>query len=70
MAANRAEIPGVTSVELSEIDLDRCGLKGSPTRVKSTFVPVHENHLTMIKEDTIQESSRKLIELLDNAHVI
>lgn len=70
MAANRTEIPNVTSIDLSEIDLERCGLKGSPTRVKSTFVPVHENRVVMIQEDTVSDASRKLIELLDRAQVI
>lgn len=70
MAANRTQIPVVTSAELADIDLGRCGLKGSPTYVKKTFVPVHESNLVLIKEETIEDSSKKLISLLSDAHVI
>ena len=70
MAANRTQIPNVTSVELSGIDLTRCGLEGSPTHVKSTFVPVHDSNVVMIQEETAEEASRKLIALLSDEHVI
>ena len=70
MAANKAQIPNITSAELSSIDQSRCGLKGSPTHVKSTFVPVHESKLVLVKEETVEDSSKKLIELLSDAHVI
>ena len=70
MAANKAQIPSVTSAELAGIDEKRCGLKVSPTHVKSTFVPVHESRLVLVKEETVEDSSKKLIELLSDAHVI
>ena len=70
MAANRAQIDNITTVELSDIDLGRCGLKGSPTRVKSTFVPVHDSNIQWIKEETAEESSIKLANILMNEHII
>lgn len=70
MAANRAQIPGVTSMDLSELDLSCCGLKGSPTRVKKTYVPVRNKNGLLIKEETPEESSRKLAELLSEAHIL
>lgn len=70
LAANRREIPNVTSENLDSIDLGRCGLKGSPTRVKSTFVPVHEKKTVMIKEDTLQAGVGKLAEFLREAGLI
>ena len=69
MAANRAQIDNITTVELSDIDLGRCGLKGSPTRVKSTFVPVHDSNIQWIKEETAEESSIKLANILMNEPV-
>ena len=39
MAATRAEIPNLTAADLPAIDLTQAGLKGSPTKVKKTFVP-------------------------------
>lgn len=70
MAANRADIPNLTAVELSGINLERCGLKGSPTRVKSTFVPVHDSNIVMIQEETLEESAVKLANILSEEHII
>lgn len=70
LAANRAQIPDITARDLSEIDLSRCGLKGSPTRVKKTFVPIHKKNAVIIKEAAPEDSSRRLAALLSDAHVI
>lgn len=70
MAANKAKIDNVTTAELSDIDLSRCGLQGSPTHVKSTFVPVHDSNIQWIKEETAEESGARLANLLSEAHII
>ncbi len=70
LAANRTEIDNITTVELSDIDLTRCGLKGSPTRVKSTFVPVHESNIQWIREETPEKSGVQLAHLLSDANII
>jgi len=70
MAANRAQIDNITTVELADIDLTRCGLKGSPTRVKSTFVPVHDSNIQWIKEETAEDSGKKLANILMDEHII
>lgn len=70
MAANRAEIPDVTAVDLTEIDLSQCGLKGSPTRVKKTYCPVRTTKCVYAREESIEDSSKKLVSLLSDAHVI
>ena len=70
MAANRAEIPTLTAADLSTIDLTRAGLKGSPTKVKKTFVPQKKTGGVKIKEASNDESARKLYQLLSENHVI
>ena len=70
MAANRAEIPTLTSAEFPDIDATRIGLKGSPTHVKKTFVPQKKKGGIKIKEETNEESAVKLVALLSDAHVI
>ena len=70
MAANRAQIPNITSGDIPGIDLTRCGLKGSPTRVKKTFVPVRDNNVMIVDEGTVEESSVKLISVLSEASII
>jgi electron transfer flavoprotein beta subunit len=44
-------------------DEDRLGLKGSPTQVRKTFVPVHEANNEMI-EGTLEEKAEKLSDIL------
>lgn len=71
MAANKAQIPNITAADLEgSIDLTRCGLKGSPTHVKSTFVPVHENNIQYVEGETMEEASKKLANILSDAHII
>ena len=70
MAANRAEIPTLTSADFPEIDTTRIGLKGSPTHVKRSFVPEKKKGGIKIQEETNEESAAKLAALLSDAHVI
>ncbi len=70
MAANRAEIPTLTSADFPDIDTTRIGLKGSPTHVKRSFVPEKKKGGIKIKEETNEESAAKLAALLSDAHVI
>ncbi len=70
MAANRAEIPTITPEDLTEIDTTRIGLKGSPTKVKKSFVPQKKSGGMIVAEETVEATSAKLIALLSDAHVI
>lgn len=70
MAANRAEIPTLTAADLSTIDLTQAGLKGSPTKVKKTFVPQKKTGGIKIKEESNEASAHKLYQLLSDSHVI
>ena len=70
MAANRAEIPTLTAADLPTIDLAQAGLKGSPTKVKKTFVPQKKTGGVTIKEETAEDSAKKLFQLLSDASII
>ncbi|HCA71533.1 MAG TPA: electron transfer flavoprotein subunit beta [Ruminococcaceae bacterium] len=70
LAARKQEIPHLTIEELTNIDQTHIGLKGSPTRVKRTFVPPRKKSGVVIKEETGEASAQKLYEMLCNAHVI
>jgi electron transfer flavoprotein beta subunit len=70
MAANRTQIPMLSDEDLTDIDRSRIGLKGSPTHVKKSFVPVKERNGMIIQEETLEESSAKLISILSDTHVI
>lgn len=70
LAANRAEIPSLTAADLSAIDVAKAGLKGSPTKVKKTFVPQKKTGGIKIAEDTAEASAHKLLQLLSDATII
>ena len=70
LAANRAEIPVISDTDLVDIDTTRIGLKGSPTKVKKTFVPKKKTGGVMVAEETTEDSARKLFQLLNDASII
>jgi electron transfer flavoprotein beta subunit len=69
MAANRATIPVLTVNDVTA-ELERCGLKGSPTKVKKIFVPPRKTGGTMVSEETPQKSAAKLATLLSDAGLV
>ena len=70
LAANRREIPTLTPEDFPEMDTGRIGLKGSPTHVKKSFVPVKNREGLIIREETLNASAVKLISILSDTHVI
>lgn len=69
LAANRAQIPVISDEELV-LDEDKIGLKGSPTKVKKTFVPQKKSGGEVIQEETGEESARKLFAVLNEAGIM
>lgn len=70
IAAARAEIPVISEDDLPGLDRTRIGLKGSPTRVKKTFVQTAKKNCFMISEANGVQSVAKLIGLLKDDKVI
>ena len=70
MAANRAQIPTLGDDAFPDIDATRIGLNGSPTHVKKTFVPQKKTGGMKIKEETAEDSARKLFQVLSDASII
>lgn len=62
MRAKKAVVSIWTADDINA-DKDLCGLKGSPTQVVKTFVPVHDIKSEMIEGDSA-EQARKLAEKL------
>ena len=71
-AANRAEIPTITDLDFTDEQMDksRIGLKGSPTNVKKSFVPVRMRGGTIIREGSARADAEQLVGLLRQAQVI
>jgi len=70
LAAGRADIPVIAFSDLTGIDQARCGLKGSPTFVKRSFVPEKRKNGMIYDSDNREESVRNLVAALSAAHII
>ncbi|MDU3678400.1 MAG: electron transfer flavoprotein subunit beta/FixA family protein [Flavonifractor plautii] len=70
IAASRAEIPTLGEGAFPDIDTARIGLKGSPTRVKKTFVPQKRQGGVKIMEESGRNAAKKLFQMLRDANVI
>lgn len=68
--ANHTQILVLGDDAFPEMDKNRIGLKGSPTKVKRTFVPQKKKDGIRIQESSAAESGRKLLQLLQDAAVI
>ena len=70
MAANKAAILVIGEEDLAGIDKTRIGLKGSPTRVKKTFVPQKKTGGMKIQGEGTEDAAKKLFQALNEAGVI
>ena len=50
--------------------MEQVGLKGSPTKVKKSFTPPRKEGGLKIKEETPEESAKKLYDLLRDKGII
>lgn len=69
MAANRAEISTLTASSF-ELDINRAGLKGSPTKVKKSFTPSLIKTGIRIQEESGEAAAKALYQLLNDAKLI
>ncbi len=71
MAANRKEIPMIGAADMEGlIDVNRCGLKGSPTKVKRSFVPEKKTGGVKIEGEAASDAVAKLMSLITEAKII
>lgn len=70
LAARKADIPTLAAADLPEIDLTHAGIKGSPTKVKKTFVPKKKSGGVVIHEETDEHSAQKLFNMLTEANAL
>lgn len=58
----------IITFEDTDANESRLGLKGSPTQVRKTFVPIHEVNSELI-EGTVEEKARKLADILISKNI-
>lgn len=69
-AAKSMEIGVITEEDMPTIDLTRCGLKGSPTKVKKTYTPVNEKNGVKLQGMEAKKAAEKVVEMLYDAKVL
>ena len=70
MAAKKIDIPTMTAEDLPMLIPDQSGLKGSPTKVKKTFVPAKKGGGILFSEVSAEVAAEKLLALLRNANLL
>ncbi len=60
MAASKAIIPYISSKDIVGIDLSNVGIKGSPTKVRKSFVHTNKKKNIMIKAENIEGAVQEL----------
>lgn len=70
LAAKKKEIPVLSEEDLTTLDLERCGLKGSPTKVKKTYTPVREKHGVRISDVPAEEAAAQVVQLIYDAKIL
>ncbi|MBQ9031216.1 MAG: electron transfer flavoprotein subunit beta/FixA family protein [Parasporobacterium sp.] len=70
LAADKAEIPILSEADFPQIDVTRIGLKGSPTKVKKTFVPQKRKDGIRIREKDATAAARELAGVLEQIGIV
>ena len=70
LEASKKEITVITAKDIPGLDLSKCGVEGSPTRVDRMYAPVRNKHCVKIEEDSAKASAEKLVQLLADAKKI
>lgn len=70
LAAKKKEVPVLSEEDLTTIDLERCGLKGSPTKVKKTYTPVREKNGVRISDVPAEEAAAQVVQLIHDAKIL
>lgn len=70
LESKKRTIPVLSEQDLTTIDLTKCGLNGSPTKVKKSYTPVREKSGVIISKTPADEAAAKVTELLADAKLI
>ncbi|MCI6858292.1 MAG: electron transfer flavoprotein subunit beta/FixA family protein [Eubacterium sp.] len=70
MAAKKKEIPVLTEDDIPSIDPERCGLGGSPTKVKKTYTPVTEKNGVVLQGLEPEDAAKQVVKLIYDAKIL
>ena len=64
LESKKRTIPVLTEEDLDTVDLARCGLGGSPTKVKKSYTPVREKHGTILSKVPADRAAAEMAAML------
>ena len=70
LESKKHTIPVLTEKELETVDLTRCGLKGSPTKVKKSYTPVREKQGTILSRVPADQAAKQIAAMLCSDGII
>jgi electron transfer flavoprotein beta subunit len=70
MAARKKPITTLGFADIEGIDETRCGLKGSPTKVRKTFTPDRSKTCVKLEEEDVAAAGVKVIDMLVDAKIL
>ena len=70
MAARKMEVPIISEEDIPAIDLERCGLGGSPTKVKKTFTQVIEKNGVKLTGLEPADAAKQVVDLIYEAKLL
>lgn len=63
--ARKATIPHLSLNEMKDIDLLKIGIKGSPTKVKKSYVRMNEKKVVMLEKESVEEMTKKICDVIE-----
>lgn len=70
LESKKRTIPVLTEADLETVDLTKCGLNGSPTKVKKSYTPVREKHGTILSKIPADQAAETITEMLHESGII
>lgn len=70
LKAKKHQIPVLSEADLDTVDLSRCGLSGSPTKVKKTYTPVREKQGKIFSNLSSDEAVKEVVSMLQDEGII
>ena len=64
------DIPVLTEDDIPAIDIARCGLNGSPTKVKKTYTPVKEKNGVKLQGMEAEDAAKEVVKLIFDAKIL
>ena len=67
---NTSKLPVLTEEDIPAISLERCGLSGSPTKVKKTYTPVTEKNGVKLEGMEAEDAAKEVVKLIYDAKIL